>query len=119
MAFSLYLLATNFEAVVIFSIGSLFLFIPTLYLTKLGRGFAHKAYIYGQEISSEVEKILDNLFLIKILKRTHEEISHYAKNLKLFYQARLNDIKVGTTSSIMPNFFTLFFLSILLIFLTL
>lgn len=116
VAFSLYLLATNFEAVVIFSIGSLFLFIPTLYLTKLGRGFAHKAYIYGQEISSEVEKILDNLFLIKILKRTHEEITHYAKNLKLFYQARLNDIKVGTASSIMPNFFTLFFLSILLIF---
>lgn len=116
LAFSIYLLSTNFEAVVIFAVGSLFLFLPTLYLTKLGRRFAHKAYVYGQEISSEIEKILDNLFLIKILKKTNEEISHYANSLKLFYQSRLNDIKVGTISSIMPNFFTLFFLSILLIF---
>ena len=93
LAFSIYLLSTNFEAVVIFAVGSLFLFLPTLYLTKLGRRFAHKAYIYGQEISSEIEKILDNLFLIKILKKTNEEISHYANSLKLFYQSRLNDIK--------------------------
>ncbi len=116
LAFTVYLLFTNFQTVLIFSIGSILLFIPTLYLTKQGRKFAHIAYEYGQDISSDVEKILDNLFLIKILKQVNSEIDKFHKNLKGFYAARLNDIKVGTASTLMPNFFTLFLLSILLVF---
>ena len=116
LAFTAYLLFTNFETVIIFSLGSVLLFVPTLYLTKQGRKFAHIAYEYGQEISSDVEKILDNLFLIKILGEVKNEINKFNQSLNGFYKARINDIKVGTISALMPNFFTLFFLSILLVF---
>ena len=116
IAFTTYLLFTNLETVFIFSIGSLLLFFPTLYLTKLGRKYAHNSYTYGQNISKNLEKTLENIFLIKILQQVKNEILAFDKNLIEFYKYRLNDIKVGTISSIMPNFFTLFSLSILLIF---
>ena len=53
--------------------------LPTLYLTKQGRKFAHIAYEYGQEISSDVEKILDNLFLIKILGEVKMKLTNLIK----------------------------------------
>lgn len=116
MVFSIYLLLSNFQAVATFAAGSVFLFIPTLILTKKGREFAHIAYESGLEISSDLEKVLDNLFLIKILKLVKKEVNKFRDSLDRFYYSRLSDIKVGTANTLMPNFFTLFILSILLVF---
>ncbi len=116
IVFTGYLLLSNFQAVATFAGGSLILFLPTLYLTKQGRKFAHIAYESGQKISLDLEKVLDNLFLIKILKFVKKEITNFRASLDEFYNSRLNDIKVGTANTLMPNFFTLFVLSILLVF---
>ena len=51
----------------VFFIGLLVLAYPTYLLTKIGRKYAHLTYGYGEEISKETEKVLDNLFLIKIV----------------------------------------------------
>ena len=66
IAYTTYLLVTDAQTILIFIIGIIILVFPTLYLTKLGRKYSHKTYIFGQEISSEIEKVLDNLYLIKI-----------------------------------------------------
>ena len=116
IVFSGYLLLSNFQAVITFAIGSLLLFLPTLYLTKQGRKFAHIAYESGQQISLDLEKVLDNLFLIKILKLVKKEVNNFRESLNRFYYSRLSDIKVGTANTLMPNFFTLFVLSVLLVF---
>ena len=116
IVFTGYLLLSNFQAVATFAGGSILLFLPTLYLTKQGRKFAHIAYKSGQRISLDLEKVLDNLFLIKILKLVKKEISNFRVSLDEFYNSRLNDIKAGTANTLMPNFFTLFVLSILLVF---
>ncbi len=116
IVFSIYLLLSNFQAVATFAVGSIILFLPTLYLTKLGRKYAHIAYESGQQISLDLEKVLDNLFLIKILKYVQKEVSNFRQSLETFYTSRLNDIKTGTANTLMPNFFTLFVLSILLVF---
>ena len=99
-----------------YEVASLILFLPTLYLTKLGRKYAHIAYESGQQISLDLEKVLDNLFLIKILKYVQKEVFNFKQSLETFYKSRLNDIKAGTANTLMPNFFTLFVLSILLVF---
>jgi|TARA_B100000212_G_scaffold341608_1_gene325279 ABC-type multidrug transport system fused ATPase/permease subunit len=116
IVFSIYLLLSNFQAVATFAVGSIILFLPTLYLTKLGRKYAHIAYESGQQISLDLEKVLDNLFLIKILKYVQKEVFNFKQSLETFYKSRLNDIKAGTANTLMPNFFTLFVLSILLVF---
>tara|TARA_B100001996_G_scaffold74122_1_gene54723 strand:+ start:70 stop:1182 length:1113 start_codon:yes stop_codon:yes gene_type:complete len=97
-------------------LGAIILSFPTLLLTKIGRKHAHKAYIYFEESSKGVEKVLDNLFLIKIVNFVSKEINSYKEVLEKYSKSRFNEIKSGTINSILPNFFTLFALSILLIF---
>ncbi len=116
VVFSGYLLFSNLTVVLTFTSGTLLLFIPTIILTKLGRRYAHIAYESGNKISQDIEKVLDNLFLIKILKKVKNELKNFEKSLKVLYTSRVNDIKVGTINTLMPNFFTLFLLSVLIVF---
>ena len=76
IAYSIYLLITNTNEVMVFFLGMLLLVFPTIYLTKLGRKYSHKTYVYGQDISSEIEKVLDNLYLIKIIKYVDKLHNH-------------------------------------------
>jgi ATP-binding cassette subfamily B protein len=114
--FSIYLIASNLTLILVFGFGSFILIIPTFYLTKKGRSFAHNTYTVGGSISGLLEKIIDNFFLIKILNMSQNEIKHYKNTLNKFYQSRLNEIKVGTLNAILPNFITMIFLAILLVF---
>ena len=116
IVFSGYLLISNLNIVLIFGGGVLILFIPTFLLTKLGRKYAHIAYVSMNQISKDIEKVLDNLFLIKILKFVNKELENFENSLKKFYQSRVNEVKVGTVNALMPNFFTLFLLSVLIVF---
>ena len=116
VVFFVYLVFSNLQIILIFSLGSLLLFIPTIYLTRLGRKYAHLAYVSGNEISSNLEKVLDNLFLIKIVNQISKEVSNFKNNINLYFSSRLNDIKFDTLNTILPNFFTLFGLSVLLVF---
>ena len=116
VVFFVYLVFSNLQIILIFSLGSLLLFIPTIYLTRLGRKYAHLAYVSGNEISSNLEKVLDNLFLIKIVNQINKEVSNFKNNINLYFSSRLNDIKFGTLNTILPNFFTLFGLAVLLVF---
>lgn len=114
--FSIYLIASNLTLILVFGLGSLILIIPTVYLTKKGRSFAHITYTVGGSISGLLEKIIDNFFLIKILNMTKDEINHYKSTLDKFYRSRLNEIKVGTVNAVLPNFITMFFLAVFLVF---
>ena len=116
VVFSGYLLLSNLNIVLIFAGGVLILFIPTFLLTKLGRKYAHVAYVSMNQISKDIEKVLDNLFLIKILKFVNKELQNFENSLQKFYKSRVNEVKVGTVNALMPNFFTLFLLSILIVF---
>lgn len=115
-AYTTYLLITDTETILIFLVGIILLVFPTLYLTKLGRKFSHNTYIYGQEISSDIEKVLDNLYLIKIIKYVENELLNFRKSLKDFYNSSLNNLRLGTLNAILPNFLTVFVISILLVF---
>ena len=63
IAFSLFLIAANKEILLYFAIGFVILSIPTRYFTSLNRKYSHVAYNSGQSISSDLERVLDNLFL--------------------------------------------------------
>tara|TARA_B100001094_G_C18196008_1_gene811046 strand:- start:15190 stop:16290 length:1101 start_codon:yes stop_codon:yes gene_type:complete len=94
----------------------LLLVFPTIYLTKLGRKYSHKTYVYGQDISSEIEKVLDNLYLIKIIKYVDRELKNFKTSLEDFYTSSLNNLKFGTLNALLPNFLTVFAVSSLLVF---
>lgn len=115
VVFSIYLSISNITIFAIF-IGSLVLIsIPSFFLTKFGRKNADIAYIESSNISKELEKVLDNLFLIKILNRSAEEIEKYSVTLSKYFKARLNEINSGTAVFILPVFLTLITLSFLIL----
>ena len=114
--FSMYLLLTNFPIFLSFVVGFIIVSIPSYFLTKFGRKHAHLAYMKADELSSNLEKVLDNSYLIKILKLVKKEINQYSINLNKFYKSRLNEINSGTLNHIMPVTLTLLVLSIFLVF---
>tara|TARA_B100000085_G_C18483005_1_gene488161 strand:- start:21 stop:1184 length:1164 start_codon:yes stop_codon:yes gene_type:complete len=112
----MYLLLTNFTIFLTFVVGFIIVSIPGYFLTKFGRKHAHIAYIKADELSSNLEKVLDNSYLIKILQLVKKEVNHYSKNLNKYYKSRLNEINSGTLNHIMPVTLTLLVLSIFLVF---
>lgn len=116
-AYTAYLLITDFNSLVILSGGVAILYFPTIYIVKQGRKTSHKTYLTSQEISEKIEKIVDNLYLIKILNLAHEELKNFRKSLKEYYNSTLVNIKLGSISAIIPNFLTFFGLSLAIVFL--
>jgi len=116
-AYTAYLIITDFNSLIILSGGVAILYFPTIYIVKQGRKTSHKTYLTSQEISEKIEKIVDNLYLIKILNLAHEELKNFRKSLKDYYHSTLVNIKLGSISAIIPNFLTFFGLSLAIVFL--
>ena len=83
LVFGLYLLISNFEVLTIFSAGLLLLFFPIKKIIKITRNYVDKTYFVARESMSEIERVIENLFLIKILKkktlsfRSFQTLYHY------------------------------------------
>ena len=109
-----YLLLQDIETVLIFAAGAFVLLIPSYFLTKAGRKFADKSYHAGSDYFTTIQKIIDNMYLIKILKTVDSEIENFRNTLKRFYSIDLNNQKVGVINSSLPSFATYFILSSLI-----
>ena len=105
--FTVYLAFTNLTIFSVFIAGLILISIPTVFLTKFGRRNANDAYLASSEVSDKLEKVLDNLFLIKILNKQDEEISKFSTTIGKYFKARLNEINSGTITFILPVFLTL------------
>ena len=116
IAYTSYLIFTDLRTISILSVGIVILYFPTIYIVKLGRKMSHKTYISSQEISSDIEKIVDNIYLIKILNLTHRELENFRQNLKNYYGSTLTNLRLGTMNAIIPNFITFFGLGVLVVF---
>lgn len=112
--FSTYLVYSNIELFITFALGSVLILIPSFFITKYGRKNANLAYESGKKVSEKLEKVIENLFLIKILEMEKSEKIGFLKTLKKYYSARLKEINSGTINSILPVFLTLFVLSLIL-----
>ena len=84
-AYAIYLLIADINTVASFSIGILLLIYPIVKLLAKSRLFMHESYEKSQEANKEVERVVDNLFLIKILKKEKFEISRFLKLLMIIY----------------------------------
>ena len=116
LAYAGYLIYSDFNTVSVFFIGLIVLAYPTYLLTKTGRKYAHLTYGYGEEISKDTEKVLDNLFLIKIVNSVTKEVKKFSTSAKDYFDSSYNNLKFGTLNALLPNFSTMLLLSVLLVF---
>tara|TARA_Y100000768_G_C23964373_1_gene677102 strand:+ start:408 stop:2030 length:1623 start_codon:yes stop_codon:yes gene_type:complete len=116
IVFVCYLVFSNTDVIGIFGLGVIVLYFPTKYFVKMLRKYSHLSYEGLQEINKNVEKVLDNLYLIKILEKINYEIGKYNETQKKFFNSQVMNLRFGTINSILPNFITILILSVLLTF---
>ena len=114
--YSVFLIYLDFRTLSFFILGGILLIFPTKYFLKLGRKYMHETYVVAQEIMRNMQKVIDNIFLIKILKTSEIEFHEYKKNLGGFTRAQFNNVRFGIINSLVPNFSALVILSILVAF---
>ena len=65
---------------------------------------------------SEIERVVENLFLIKIMKKENSEIKSFPETLKLLNSHLLNNHIFNLLNGFLPSFLTLFILGVLIVF---
>ena len=114
--YSSFLIFTDFQTISAFGIGGLILFFPTRILLKLTRKYMHDSYTYAQQTGRDIQRVIQNLFLIKILKTSEKELELYDRTITNYQLAQFRNIAYGTLNSLFPNFITIFTISILVSF---
>lgn len=116
IVYSVFLLSTNFETISIFSIGVLVLAIPTRYMLSKGRKYMHIAWTEGQTANKDIQRVIQNIFLIKILGTSKYEIENFNNTVKKLQSANEKNQNLAVINSALPNFATAFVISVLIIF---
>ena len=111
-----YLIISDGESVLFFTIFAIFLAYPTYKLLKLGRSYMHEAYVFSQNLVQDIQRVIDNLFLIKILNTKKIEFKVFQNNIENFSKSQFNNFKYGTINFLIPNFVMLFSISVLISF---
>ena len=76
----------------------------------------HRAYNVAQQTSGEIQKIIDNTFLIRVLKQDKEEMKNFERIYTKYNTLMLANHKYGAVNSFIPSLLTTFIFSILLAF---
>jgi len=109
--YTTYLIATDINTVFAFGLGVIILFFPIKKILDKARIFMHESYEKGQESNKEVERVVDNLLLIKILNKDDYEMKRFSNTIDNYAFNLFNNFKYGVINSFLPSFFTLFMLS--------
>jgi len=111
--YSLVLLLTDPTTFVYFAIGALVLIFPTKILLSKGKHYQHLAFEEGRVLNSYIQRVVDNVFLIKILSTMRYEFKKFGETVGNFNKYQINNIFYGSLNSILPTFGTLFILALL------
>ena len=87
----MFLLVTDFETVIIFLLIGLVIYIPSLYFLRKGRFYMDNTYGFSKEINRKTQRLIDNMFLIKILKTQNIEIDNFQKNNFNFTESQIKN----------------------------
>ena len=110
-----FLLYESFEIIGIFTLAILILYFPTIHFLRLGRKYIHLSFNNSQNISAKIQRIVDNLFLIKILNTQDLELNRFTKESENFFDAQYKNFKYGVVNSILPNFLTTFIFAFIIV----
>lgn len=116
IAYSFYLILTDIQTVGLFGVGVSILIYPIYLIVKKARSFMHQSYEENQLSSGELQRVVDNLFLIKILKMEELEVKNFSDTLDRLNFNLLNNLKYGLYNSYLPSFLALFLFSLVLSF---
>ena len=116
IAFTIYLFVTEPRTISAFFVGIIFLIYPIYFLIKKSKDYEHLIFEAGQESSSDVQRVLDNVFLIKLLKKETDETNRYIKITRRLFDDNMTKHKITVLNSYLAPFTTVFLISIIALF---
>ena len=116
LVFTIYLMYSNIQVLTLFGLGLLILYFPIKQLLKISRNLVDKSYFANKNSMNEIERIVDNLFLIKILKKENYELKRFSKTVKELNQLLLRNHIFNLLNGFLPTFLTMFILGLILVF---
>lgn len=114
--FTFFLFFTDIKTITVFLTGLLFLSFPLLKLIKKSREYMDKSYVYGQKTNKEIERIIDNLFLIKLLNKVDDELERFLNKVKKLNHSFYNNHRYTILNSFLPSLITVFILAVITIY---
>ena len=114
--YSFFLVSLNAYAFFTVILSLLLLLYPTKYLLKKAKHYQHLNYGISKNLNQYIQRIIDNMFLIKILDTFYYESKNFEKLLAEGKHAAAQNKIYGALNSIFPTFLVAFILSILLTF---
>lgn len=113
VAYIFYLSIADASSFIAFGIGILVLFYPIKILIGRTRKYMHEIYVHSKHSGEEIQRIVDNMFLIKLLKKEDEEIENFRNTLETLNESDYKNIKWTSLNGYLPSFTTMFILSII------
>ena len=113
IAYVSYLTLADSQAFFAFGVGIVLLFYPIKLLIGRTRKYMHEIYVYSRYSSTEIQRIVDNMFLIKLLKKEDEELDNFRTTLEKLNDSDYKNIKWTSINGYLPSFATMFILSII------
>ncbi len=116
IAYTAYLIIVDIQIVGIFGIGIIIISYPVKKILDWARNALDMAFKIDLESNKELERIVDNFLLIKILKKEDFEINNYSNKLTkaIFYS--IKNHKFGIINSFIPTLFIFLVLSGVIVF---
>ena len=116
IVYSSFLFYTNLNTVSVFLLGAVLLFFPIKKLLGLARKYMHEAWKSGQDAQKDIQSVIENIFIIKILNTASKEIQEFKRTIDRVQDANQKNQIFGTINALLPNFTTGLTISILIIF---
>ncbi len=115
IGYLLYLIIYNLDSFSFFILAGVLLIYPTKKLASLLRKYVDLSYHENRKLHDDIQKLIDNMYLIKLLKKSKDEISFFNEKVKNFQMYQFKNYQYGTTNALIPPFFTLLTLSCLFV----
>jgi len=114
LGFTIYLVLSDTRTILTFAIGATVLYYPSKLIIKQARKYMDKAYNVQKKSNYEIQKIVDNMFLIKLLRKDKDEVNNFRSVVEELNSMLLKNHKYGAVNSFLPSFITMFVFSILI-----
>ncbi len=105
IVYGAFLIYSNFEFSSYLLAMGVIIYFPTRILLKQARKFIHISYEKSKKISQDIQKVIDNMFLIKILKTSNKELSQFKEVSNSYASAQFKNFNFSTINSLFPTFF--------------
>ena len=114
IGYSVFLLISDFRLFSFFGVGAFLLIFPTKYLISRGKYYQHISFEDNHKVFSNIQRIIENTFLIKILNTATFEFDRFKNKLSRYTESQSKNLVYGSINSVLPTFSTVLILAILL-----